>query len=127
MQEDLATITSESGADCPVEIDSISPGLGVVVAHIPPVGVRVEGAGQMLIDGLWLPARIGEDRTIGHGADLAVCGHQGDGSGLDAGAKTEDAQADGFALRRWGRRANCGKCVHHAASRSSSMSAGFAA
>ena len=53
---------------------------------------------QMLVDGLWLPARVGENRAVGHRLDLAMRGHQRHCRGLHAGAKGEDVDHGPAAL-----------------------------
>ncbi|CAM5279193.1 hypothetical protein AFEL58S_00189 [Afipia felis] len=79
--------------------------------------VRRHQPGEVFIHGLGLPARVGEDRAIGHRPDIFMRSQKGERRRLHAGAETEHAQADrgGLALPRykWS-----GK--HHAASTTSS-------
>ena len=42
MQEHLAADATHAGADGTVNLDRVDPGVGIVVAHVPPSGVVME-------------------------------------------------------------------------------------
>ena len=59
--------------------------------------------GEMLIDGLRLPAGVGEDGAVGHRSDLAVGGHKGQGGRLHTGAERKRSEPDGGDVGRRGK------------------------
>jgi hypothetical protein len=78
--------------------------------------VRRAEPGEVSIDSLRLPSRVGEDGAVGHRDDLAMRGHERERRRLHAGAEAQHAEPDHVRLGRARGDGGREEVQHHATS-----------